>query len=167
MGGCKTIDERPLSLLPTPPLSPATATATAVRRANLLQVIAERLDGGKQRSRSLQALVFEGSSCYACHAEQIRAAQQLTDEQVEKLVWQTRSRTKAYHTQAAPSACASTSKAPSSSSSSEESEESASISRVGQNHVYTVYVRYFWLGNHQIYGVYIRIYTVLANPKNQ
>jgi len=27
-----------------------------------------------------------------------------------------------------------------------------------------VYIRYFWLGNHQIYGVYIRIYTVLANP---
>ena len=38
------------------------------------------------------------------------------------------------------------------------------IHRVGQNHIYTVYIRYFWLGNHQIYGVYIRIYTVLANP---
>jgi hypothetical protein len=38
--------------------------------------------------------------------------------------------------------------------------------RVGQNHIYTVYIRYFWLGNHQIYGVYIRIYTVLANPTN-
>jgi len=38
------------------------------------------------------------------------------------------------------------------------------IDRVGQNHIYTVYIRYFWLGNHQIYGVYIRIYTVLANP---
>ena len=40
---------------------------------------------------------------------------------------------------------------------------------VGQNHIYiyiyTVYIRYFWLGNHQIYGVFIRIYTVLANPK--
>jgi len=36
--------------------------------------------------------------------------------------------------------------------------------RVGQNHIYTVYIRYFWQGNHQIYG-YIRcIYTVLANP---
>jgi len=36
--------------------------------------------------------------------------------------------------------------------------------RVGQNHIYTVYMRYFWQGNHQIYG-YIRcIYTVLANP---
>ena len=38
--------------------------------------------------------------------------------------------------------------------------------RVGQNHISTVYIRYFWLGNHQIYGVYIRIYTVLANPRN-
>jgi hypothetical protein len=38
------------------------------------------------------------------------------------------------------------------------------MSRVGQNHVYTVYIRFFWLGNHQIYGVYIRVYTVLANP---
>jgi hypothetical protein len=36
------------------------------------------------------------------------------------------------------------------------------IGRVGQNHIYTVYIRYFWLGNHQIYCVYIRIYT--ANP---
>jgi hypothetical protein len=32
-------------------------------------------------------------------------------------------------------------------------------------YIYTVYIRYFWLGNHQIYGVFIRIYTVLANPK--
>jgi len=39
------------------------------------------------------------------------------------------------------------------------------MTRVGQNHIYTVYIRYFGLGNHQIYGVYIRIYTVLANPK--
>ena len=38
------------------------------------------------------------------------------------------------------------------------------ICRVGQNHIYTVYKRYFWLGNHQIYGVFIRKYTVLANP---
>ena len=38
--------------------------------------------------------------------------------------------------------------------------------RVGQNHIYTVYIRYFWLGNHQIYGVFIRIYTVLANPSH-
>jgi hypothetical protein len=38
------------------------------------------------------------------------------------------------------------------------------VCRVGQNHIYTVYIRYFWLGNHQIYSAYIRIYTVLANP---
>jgi hypothetical protein len=38
------------------------------------------------------------------------------------------------------------------------------MNRVGQNHIYTVYIRYFWLGNHQIYGVCVRIYTVLANP---
>ena len=71
------------------------------------------------------------------HAEQIRAALQLTHEQVDQLVRQIRSRTKAARTQAAPSAC--TSKAPSSSSnsssssssSSEESEESASISDNG------------------------------------
>jgi len=30
--------------------------------------------------------------------------------------------------------------------------------RVGQNHTYTVYKRYFWQGNHQIYD--IRSYTV-------
>jgi len=36
--------------------------------------------------------------------------------------------------------------------------------RVGQNHIYTVYIRYFWLGNHQIYGHIRCIYTVLANP---
>jgi hypothetical protein len=38
------------------------------------------------------------------------------------------------------------------------------ISRVGQNHIYTVYIRYFWQGNHQIYGHLRCIYTVLANP---
>ena len=27
-------------------------------------------------------------------------------------------------------------------------------------YMYTVYIRYFWQGNHQIYGVYIRIYMV-------
>jgi len=26
------------------------------------------------------------------------------------------------------------------------------ICRVGQDHIYTVYIRYFWQGNHQIYG---------------
>jgi len=36
--------------------------------------------------------------------------------------------------------------------------------RVGQNHLYTAYIQYFRLKNHQTYGVYIRIYTVLANP---
>jgi len=36
--------------------------------------------------------------------------------------------------------------------------------RVGQNHIYTVYTRYFWQGNHQIYGHIRCIYTVLANP---
>jgi len=37
------------------------------------------------------------------------------------------------------------------------------IPRVGQNHIYTVYIRNFWLGNH---GVYIRICKALANPNN-
>jgi len=41
------------------------------------------------------------------------------------------------------------------------------IFRVSQNHIYTVYIRYFWQGNHQIYG-HIRciVYrcTVMANP---
>jgi len=39
--------------------------------------------------------------------------------------------------------------------------------RVGQNHIYTVYIRYFWYfwqGNHQKYGHIRCIYTVLANP---
>jgi len=39
------------------------------------------------------------------------------------------------------------------------------IGRVGQNHIYTVYVRYFWQGYHQIYGHIRCIYTVLANPR--
>ena len=42
------------------------------------------------------------------------------------------------------------------------------IYRVGQNHIYMVYIRYFWLGNRCMFGleigVYIRMYTVLANP---
>ena len=38
------------------------------------------------------------------------------------------------------------------------------ICRVGQNHIYTVCIRYLWQGNHQIYGHIRRIYTVLANP---
>jgi len=36
--------------------------------------------------------------------------------------------------------------------------------RVGQNHIYTVCIRYFWQGNHHIYGHIRCIYTVLANP---
>ena len=39
--------------------------------------------------------------------------------------------------------------------------------RVGQNHVYTVYIRYFWQGNHRIYGHTQRVYTVLANPASE
>ena len=39
------------------------------------------------------------------------------------------------------------------------------ICRVGQNHIYTVYLRFFWQGNHQIYGHIRCIYTVLANPR--
>ena len=35
---------------------------------------------------------------------------------------------------------------------------------VGQNHIYTVYIRYFWQGNHQLYGHTRCIYSVLANP---
>jgi hypothetical protein len=38
------------------------------------------------------------------------------------------------------------------------------VVRVGQNHICTVYIRYFWQGNHQIYGHIRCIYTVLANP---
>jgi len=38
--------------------------------------------------------------------------------------------------------------------------------KVGQNHIYTVYVRYFWQRNHLIYGHIRCIYTVLANPTN-
>jgi len=52
-------------------------------------------------------------------AEQVRAAQQLTGEQLEQLVRHTRSCTKAARTQTAPSARASTSKVSSSSSSSD------------------------------------------------
>ena len=37
------------------------------------------------------------------------------------------------------------------------------LSWVGQNHMYTVYIRYFLQGFHQIYGHIRRIYTVLAN----
>ena len=36
--------------------------------------------------------------------------------------------------------------------------------RVGQNLIYSVYIRYFWQGNYQIYGHIRCIYTVSANP---
>ena len=36
--------------------------------------------------------------------------------------------------------------------------------RVGQNHICTVCKRYFWQGNHQIYGHIRCKYTFLANP---
>jgi hypothetical protein len=37
--------------------------------------------------------------------------------------------------------------------------------RVGQNiYIYTVYIRFFWQENHQIYGHIRCIYTDLANP---
>jgi len=41
------------------------------------------------------------------------------------------------------------------------------IRRVGHNHMYTVYIRYFWQVHHHIYGHKRCIYTVLANPKNK
>ena len=37
------------------------------------------------------------------------------------------------------------------------------ITRIGQNHIYTVYIQCFWQGNHQIYGHIRCIRTVLAN----
>jgi hypothetical protein len=39
-----------------------------------------------------------------------------------------------------------------------------SMCRAVQDHIYTVYMQYFWQENHQIYGKYC-IYTILANPK--
>ena len=41
---------------------------------------------------------------------------------------------------------------------------SYNMCRVGQNHIYSVYIRYFWQGFHQMYGHIRRIYMVLANP---
>ena len=38
------------------------------------------------------------------------------------------------------------------------------MNRVGQNHIHTVYIRYFWQENHQIYGHIRGACTVLANP---
>jgi hypothetical protein len=39
------------------------------------------------------------------------------------------------------------------------------LCRVGQNHIYTVYVRHFRQENHQIYGCIRYMYTALANPR--
>jgi len=39
------------------------------------------------------------------------------------------------------------------------------ISKVGQNHMYMVYIQYFLQGFHQMYGHIRKLYTVLANPK--
>jgi len=41
---------------------------------------------------------------------------------------------------------------------------SAPLCRVGQNHIYNIYIRDSWQKNHQIYGHIRCIYTVLANP---
>ena len=38
------------------------------------------------------------------------------------------------------------------------------IYRVGDNHIYLVYIRYFWQGNRQIYGHIRCIFTIQANP---
>jgi len=40
-----------------------------------------------------------------------------------------------------------------------------SMCRVGQNYIYTVDIRYFRQGNHQLHGHIRSIYPVLANPK--
>ena len=36
----------------------------------------------------------------------------------------------------------------------------------GQNQIYPAYVRYFWQGNHQLYGHVRCVYTVLTNPSH-
>ena len=41
------------------------------------------------------------------------------------------------------------------------------INRVGQNHIYTVYIRCFRQGNHQVYGHVRCMCTDLANPRYQ
>jgi len=35
------------------------------------------------------------------------------------------------------------------------------VCRVGHNLIYTVHIQYFWQGNHQIYGAYIRFWPTL------
>ena len=39
---------------------------------------------------------------------------------------------------------------------------SVSVIKVGQDHIYMVYIHYSWQGNHQIYGVYIRFWPTLV-----
>ena len=41
------------------------------------------------------------------------------------------------------------------------------VGRVGQNHIYTVYIQYFWQGNHQIYGHIRCIYRIWFWPTLQ
>jgi len=41
------------------------------------------------------------------------------------------------------------------------------INRVGQIHIHTVHIRYFWQGNHQICGNIRCIHTVLANSNDK
>jgi len=41
------------------------------------------------------------------------------------------------------------------------------MTRVGQNHIFTVYIQYSWQGNHQICGHNTCIYTALANPTHK
>ena len=40
------------------------------------------------------------------------------------------------------------------------------VARNGQNHIYTMYIRYFWLGNHRLYGhircIYIRFWPTIC-----
>jgi hypothetical protein len=38
------------------------------------------------------------------------------------------------------------------------------VCRVGRNHIYTVHIRCFWQGNHQIYSHIRCIYTVSGQP---
>ena len=42
---------------------------------------------------------------------------------------------------------------------------SLGVCRVGRSHIYTVYIRSLWQGNHQRYGHTRCVYTVLANSR--
>ena len=46
------------------------------------------------------------------------------------------------------------------------SDETTHMTRVGQDHIYTVYIRYLWLEDHQIYGHIRCIYTVFLAGKS-